>query len=94
MPANTKDQPLDPRRKEAHPETIIVGDEVFDRNDISAAKLGESERSHNRRDRQGAPYLYFGNVKYRPRQRLAAHLLAGIQERRPEPPRRYRRACG
>ncbi len=81
---DTDTRPLDPRRREAHPEHITVGDETFDRNDVSAANYGESERSHNRRDQKGAPYVSFGGVKYRPRQRLAAHILAGIQERKPQ----------
>ena len=66
MPANTKDQPLDPRRKEAHPERIVVGGLTYERGDITARKYGESVRSQNRRDREGAPYQYFGNIKYRP----------------------------
>jgi hypothetical protein len=94
MDADTQDRPLDPRCREAHPEHITIGDEVFDRNDISAKKVGESVRSHDRRDQKGAPYIYFGGVKYRPRQRLATHILSGIQERRPEPPKRRRRTRG
>jgi hypothetical protein len=73
-------QPLDKRSRAAHPEQINVGDEVFVRNDLSAAAFGESERSHNRRDRDGAPYEYFGNVKYRPQKRFADFILSGIKQ--------------
>lgn len=83
-----QEQALDPRRREAHPEQIIIGDETFDRNDISAKRYAESVRSHNRRDKEGAPYLFLGGVKYRPRERLAAHILRGIQPIEPTKRRR------
>jgi hypothetical protein len=51
LDTDTQDRPLDPRCREAHPEHITIGDEVCDRNDVSAASYSESERSHNRRDR-------------------------------------------
>jgi hypothetical protein len=82
------EQRLDPRRREVHPERIIVGDEVFIRNDIQAKQLGESERSLNRGDKDGAPYRFFGGVKYRPEKRYAAFVLNGIQERKPQPQRK------
>jgi hypothetical protein len=89
MDTNTETQPLDPRCREAHPEHITIGDEIFDRNDISAGRYGESERSHNRRDKEGAPHLFVAGIKYRPRERLAAHFLSRIQvNKRPEPKRR------
>jgi hypothetical protein len=91
MHSTTQDQPLDKRCRGAHPERIVVGDEIFIRNDISAARLGESERSHNRRDKQGAPYQYFGNIKYRPERRLNAFILNGVIEHKPQPPKRPRK---
>jgi hypothetical protein len=90
MDTNTETQTLDPRRREAHPKHITIGDEIFDRNDISAGQYGESERSHNRRDREGAPYLMIGGVKYRPRSRLATHILGRIQQHKPVAPKRRR----
>jgi hypothetical protein len=86
------DQPLDPRDRRAHPEAITIGDEVFDRNDVSAKRYSESERSHNRRDREGAPYLMIAGIKYRPRGRLATHILSRIQTRKPEQPKRRKSA--
>src|SRR5262249_38373667 len=81
----TTEPRLDPRRREAHPERITVGDEVFVRNDIKAKELGESERSVNRGDRHGAPFLFIGGIKYRPEKRYAAFIMDRIQERKPEP---------
>jgi len=85
------EQRLDPRRREAHPEQITVGGEVFVRNDIQAKQLGCSERSINRGDRDGAPYLFIGGCKYRPQQRYAAFLLNSIQTRQPRTGKRKRR---
>lgn len=64
-------------RKE-RPERIQVGDEVFERNDKTAARLGESERNLNRKDRLGAPYIFFGGCKYRPIQRYDAFILSQV----------------
>jgi hypothetical protein len=83
MDATTQDQPLDPRRREAHPERITIANETFERNDIRAKKLCMSERSLNRGDRQGAPYVFLGGVKYRPMERHDAFILASIQVRKP-----------
>jgi hypothetical protein len=84
-----EDQPaLDKRCREAHPIHITVGDETFERNDVSAKRFGESERSHNRRDRKGAPYVFIGNVKYRPMERMNAFILASIKQGKPESPKR------
>ena len=78
------DKPLDPRCREAHPERIIIGGETFARNDIRARDLCMSERSLNRSDRHGAPYVFLGGVKYRPVERHNAHILSTIQTRGPE----------
>jgi hypothetical protein len=72
-------QPLDKRCREAHPERIVVGDETFERNDIRAKNLSMSERSLNRGDARGAPWIMLGNVKYRPLRQHDAFILAGIQ---------------
>jgi hypothetical protein len=79
---------LDPRRRELHPERITIGDEVFVRNDVRAKECAMSERSLNRGDREGAPYRFFGGVKYRPEKRHNAFLLETIQVHKPQPSRR------
>jgi hypothetical protein len=80
---NEPQQRLDPRRREAHPERITVGDEVFIRNDVLARAQGESERSLNRGDARGAPYRFFGGVKYRPERLHAEFVLNSIQSHKP-----------
>jgi hypothetical protein len=79
----TDEQPLDPRRREAHPERITVGGEVFIRNDVLAREQGESERSLNRGDARGAPFRFFGGVKYRPQRLHAEFVMRTIQARKP-----------
>ena len=88
---DTEEQRFDPRRREAHPERIVVGDEVFIRNDVMAGEYGVSERSIDRGDRDGAPFRFIGGVKYRPKGRYDQFILDGIQEGRPRPPKRKRR---
>jgi hypothetical protein len=80
---DTPERPLDPRRREAHPERIMVGGEVFIRNDIQAKQLGTSERSVNRGDQHGAPYRFFGGVKYRPEKLYAEFIINSIQTDKP-----------
>ena len=55
------------RRREARPERISLGDQDAVRNDIVAKEEGSSERTLNRKDKDGAPFMYFGGCKYRPR---------------------------
>ena len=66
METTTTPQLLDPRRRDAHPERIVVGTKTLERNDVVAKRYGESERSVNRRDRLGAPYIFLSGIKYRP----------------------------
>jgi hypothetical protein len=80
---DTNEQPLDPRRREAHPERISVGGETFIRNDVLARELGESERSLNRGDKRGSPYRFFGGIKYRPERLHAEFIMRTIQVRQP-----------
>jgi hypothetical protein len=82
------EQPLDPRRREAHPERITVGGEDFLRNDVQAKELGCSERSIDRGDKLGAPYLLLAGIKYRPVKRYAEFILGRIQVRKPQPHKR------
>jgi hypothetical protein len=82
----TSHKPLDKRDRRAHPERIAIGSETFERNDIRAKNLCMSERSLNRGDAQGAPYVFLGGIKYRPVERHHAFILSGIRAR--TPPRR------
>ena len=86
------DQPLDKRRREMHPERITVGNAIYERNDIAAARFGETERTFNKRDRNGAPFAYFGGVKYRPLPDFDEHILSNIRRQRPQQPQRRRRS--
>jgi hypothetical protein len=79
----TNEQPLDPRCREAHPERITIGGEVFIRNDVLARELGESERSLNRGDARGSPYRFFGGIKYRPQRLHAEFVMSTVQIRKP-----------
>jgi hypothetical protein len=88
---DSNEQPLDPRRREAHPERIVVGDEVFIRNDIKAKEQGESERSLNRGDKRGAPYRFFGGVKYRPERLHAEFVMHTIQMRKSQSQKKARK---
>ena len=83
----TTEPRLDPRRREAHPERITVGNEVFVRNDVQAKQLGCSQRSVDRGDKHGAPFLFIGGIKYRPEKRYAAFIMDRIQVRKPMPKR-------
>jgi hypothetical protein len=83
-------RPLDKRRKEARPERIVVGDETFERQDITAKRFGASERTINRGDRKGAPYRIFSGVKYRPVKRYDDFVLATIEQFKPPARRRSR----
>jgi hypothetical protein len=91
MSDTTTQAPLDRRCKQAHPERIVVGGKTLERNDIVAQKYGESERSVNRRDRKGAPYIRIGNIKYRPQPDYDAFVLEGIEQHKPEARARRRR---
>lgn len=71
-------------------EHIRVGDEEFERNDLTATRYGESERTVNRKDMLGAPYIYFAGVKYRPIQRYDAFILSQIKSAKREPAGRRR----
>jgi hypothetical protein len=88
---DTSEQPLDPRRRETHPERIEIGGEVLLRNDVQARQLGCSERSVNRGDKDGAPFVFIGGIKYRPAERYAAFILNRIQEGKPKVPKLRRR---
>jgi hypothetical protein len=88
---DTTEQRLDPRRRELHPERIEIGGEILLRNDVQAKRLGCSERSVNRGDKDGAPFVFIGAIKYRPEKRYAAFILNRVQEGKPRSPKRKRR---
>ena len=82
--AETEQQPLDKRCREMHPERITVGSTVFERNDVTAARFGETERTLNKRHRTGAPFQYFGGIKYRPIPHFDDFIVNGIRQQRPQ----------
>jgi hypothetical protein len=89
---DSTDTAIDPRCKEAHPESIEVGGTTFQRNDIVAKRYGETERTVNRKDRDGAPYTFFGGIKYRPQPDFDNFILARcIKRAPPQQPRGIRR---
>jgi hypothetical protein len=55
--------------------------DIFVRNDLIAKRLGTCERTINRQDAEGAPYLMIGNVKYRPRKAYDAFFAARLQRK-------------
>ncbi len=79
------------RRRTARPERIDLGDEELVRNDIIAREFGATERTLNRGDAKGAPFVYVGGVKYRPINRYREYLTAQIVVRGQPPQRRRRR---
>ena len=84
-------RPLDKRRKEARPEYIDVGGERFERQDLTAARFGASERTISRGDARGAPYRFFSGCKYRPVKLYDQFVLATIERLIPQTPKRKRR---
>ena len=75
----------------ARPERLIIGGEEMVRNDVAAREQGTSERTVNRHDARGAPFVKIGGVKYRPLARYHKFLLDQIQYRNQTSPRRARR---
>jgi hypothetical protein len=71
------------RRREMRPERISLGDQDAVRNDVLAKEQGVSERTLNREDKDDAPYMYFGGVKYRPERDYRAFLVSRIKHKKP-----------
>jgi hypothetical protein len=88
MDTNTKGQPLDARCRAVHPEHIVVGNKTFERDDVTARRFGVSTRTQTRGDAQGAPYRFFGGVKYRPLPDYDDFVLRGITIDKPPAPKR------
>lgn len=70
---------IDPRRREARPERIDIGDDVLVRDDVHARELHQTTRATARADKKGAPFVKIGSTKYRPRKRFNAWLTSQIQ---------------
>ena len=66
---------LDARNRDAHPERVEIAGTVFVRDDVMARSVGETTRTAGRRDVHGAPYAFFGGVKYRPELQYGQFLL-------------------
>jgi hypothetical protein len=71
------------------PERLTIGGELMVRNDVVAREEGACERTINRLDRLGAPYLMIAGCKYRPIERYHRFLLEQIQVRN-QPPKKRR----
>jgi hypothetical protein len=70
----------------------VIGGEEMVRNDVLAQEQGTTERTINRGDARGAPYIYIAGVKYRPIERYHRFMLGQIQVRnQPSPKRRGHR---
>jgi hypothetical protein len=89
MPEATTDQTIS-KRREHRPGRIDIGTDVLVRNDLKAQQLGMSERTLNRGDAHGAPFVLIGNVKYRPDQGYNEFIAARIQRKNTATPRRRR----
>jgi hypothetical protein len=86
---DTPTQILDPRCKLARPERIDIGDDVLVRGDLIAKAEGICERTVNRNDARGAPFVLVGGVKYRPLKRYQQWRASTIQQRKPPKRRHY-----
>ena len=74
---STQDHPLG--RRAQRPERLTFAGQELVRNDVIAREQGTTERTLNRHDAQGAPFMYVGGVKYRPIQRYHEFLLSKVK---------------
>ena len=72
---------IDSRCRSTRPEHIDIGTDVLVRNDVIAKQYGTSERTINRGDAEGAPFVKIGGVKYRPQKGYQEFLASRIQRR-------------
>src|ERR1700722_10191882 len=91
--AANETHPIDKRCREAHPEYIPAGDTTWERNDVTARRYGETERTTNAGDKHGAPYRHFGGIKYRPLPAYDEFIASGIRRQQPLQPRPRRRSA-
>jgi hypothetical protein len=89
--AANETHPIDKRCREAHPEYIAAGETTWERNDLTAKRYGETERTMNGGDKHGAPYRHFGGIKYRPLPAYDEFIASGIRRRQPLQPKGRRR---
>ena len=82
------------RFRTERPERLIIGGVEMRRNDVVARDEGNCERTLNRRDKDGAPYIYIGGVKYRPIEQYHRFLLGRMQVRNQPPAKRRGHARG
>ena len=82
--------PIKRRIRAERPERLVIGGKTFTRNDVVAKQQGCNERTVNRGDKLGAPFLFVAGVKYRPDKEYAEFLLSRIQRRNQLPHRRKR----
>lgn len=80
----------DAPRRAQRPERIDLGDDEGLRNDLVAKQQGVSERTLNRGDAKGAPFIMIGGVKYRPIRAYRQFLASQIQVHGRPPQRRHR----
>ena len=73
------------------PERLVVNGETLVRNDVKAREIGATERTINRGDARGAPYVFVAGVKYRSETRYNEFLLSHITQARRLPRDRRRR---
>jgi hypothetical protein len=79
-------------RRSARPERITIGGVEFARNDVIAQEFGGvTERTVNRGDAKGAPYVMIGGVKFRPVEEYHKFLLTQIKRRNQSPKQRGQR---
>jgi hypothetical protein len=77
------------RFRSDRPERMMIGGEEMVRNDVLAREEGTTERTINRGDARGAPFIMLYGVKYRPIERYHRFMLAQIQVRN-QPPKKRR----
>lgn len=70
------------RGRAERPERLVVNGETLVRNDVKAREIGATERTINRGDARGAPYVFVAGVKYRPETRYNDFLLSHIKQAR------------
>lgn len=68
-------------RRALRPARIDLGDDIGLRNDLVAQEQGVHERTINRGDAKGAPFIMIGGVKYRPIRAYRQFLTSQIQVR-------------
>ena len=89
-PQIPNDAVVNARLRQSKPERIHLNDDELVRQDLIAVETGLSERSINRGDKDGAPFTYVGNVKYRPDKAYKQFLASRIQTKNQSPVRRRR----